>query len=335
MKILLTGAAGFIAFHIAERLLAQGHEVLGVDNFTPYYDLSLKGARVARLEASQGFRFLRHDLADREATARLFAEEGFDRVIHLAAQPGVRYSIEHPFAYLDANLSAHLTVLEGCRQNGVGHLIYASSSSVYGMNRETPFSTAQRTDHPISLYAATKKANELMAHTYAHLYRIPSTGLRFFTVYGPWGRPDMATFSFTRAILEGRPIEVFGHGAMKRDFTYVGDIADSVVALLNRMPEPDPAWTAESGDPAASSAPHHVYNIGNSEPVLLMDFIRILERLLGRKAELIMKPIQAGDVLETSSDTEPLTRLLGHRPYTPLETGLDRFVAWYREFYGA
>ncbi|MBP1627274.1 MAG: protein CapI [Holophagaceae bacterium] len=333
MKILLTGAAGFIAYHVADRLLDQGHEVLGLDNFSPYYDLTLKEARLARLEARPGFRFQRMDLSERSATAALFEHERFDRVIHLAAQPGVRYSLEHPFEYVDANLTAHLAILEGCRNTGVGHLIYASSSSVYGMNRATPFSTSQRTDHPISLYAATKKANEMMAHSYAHLFRIPATGLRFFTVYGPWGRPDMATFSFTRAILEGRPIDVYGEGAMKRDFTYVGDIADSVVALLDRKPESDPNWTVETGDPAASSAPHRIYNIGNSEPVLLMDFIHTLERLLGRKAELVMKPIQPGDVLETSSDTSPLAEILGHRPYTPLEVGLERFVSWYRDFY--
>ncbi|WP_005036725.1 NAD-dependent epimerase [Holophaga foetida] len=333
MKILLTGAAGFIAHHVAERLLDQGLELVGVDNFTPYYDLTLKEARLARLEGRQGFRFVRMDLSDRAATAALFEQERFDRVIHLAAQPGVRYSLEHPFDYVDANLTAHLAILEGCRNTGVGHLIYASSSSVYGMNRETPFSTAQRTDHPISLYAATKKANEMMAHSYAHLFRIPTTGLRFFTVYGPWGRPDMATFSFTRAILEGRSIDVYGEGAMKRDFTYVGDIADSVVALLERQPEPDPTWTVETGDPAASSAPHRIYNIGNGEPVLLMDFIHTLERLLGKEAKLVMKPIQPGDVLETSSDTSPLTALLGHRPYTPLAVGLGHFVRWYRDFY--
>jgi UDP-glucuronate 4-epimerase len=336
MKVLVTGAAGFIACHVIERLLELGHEVVGVDNFTPYYDVALKEARIAHLQARGGsFRFLKLDLADREATAALFETEGFARVVHLAAQPGVRYSLEAPFAYAEANLLAHLAVLEGCRRTRVGHLIYASSSSVYGLNRKTPFATADRTDHPISLYAATKKANEAMSHSYAHLFGLPATGLRFFTVYGPWGRPDMATFKFTRSILEGHPIEVFGHGRMYRDFTYVGDIADSVVALLDRPPAPDPAWTPEAGDPAASSAPHHLYNIGNGEPVLLLDFIRTLERLLGREAQLVLKPLQPGDVLDTSSDAEPLARLLGEAPYTPIAEGLARFVAWYRDFYGA
>jgi UDP-glucuronate 4-epimerase len=332
VKVLLTGAAGFIAFHVAERLLGRGDEVVGVDNLSPYYDVSLKEARLARLAGRGGFRLVRHDLAEREATARLFEAERFDRVVHLAAQPGVRHSLEAPFDYVESNLTGHLTVLEGCRRTGVGHLVYASSSSVYGLNR-TPFRASDRTDHPVSLYGATKKANEVMSHAYAHLFGVRATGLRFFTVYGPWGRPDMATFKFTRAILAGEPIEVYGHGEMRRDFTYVGDIADSVVALLDRAPEADPAWTPEAGDPAASSAPHRVFNIGNGEPVLLMDFIRTLERLLGKTANVVLLPLQPGDLLETSSDTEPLARLLGAAPYTPLAEGLGRFVAWYRDFY--
>jgi UDP-glucuronate 4-epimerase len=266
--------------------------------------------------------------------AALFEQERFERVIHLGAQAGVRYSLENPFAYADSNLTGHLSILEGCRQTGVGHLIYASSSSVYGMNRQTPFSTQHRTDHPVSLYAATKKANELMSHSYAHLYRIPMTGLRFFTVYGPWGRPDMAYFKFTRAILAGQPIDVYGFGQMRRDFTYVDDIAGSIVELLDRMPEAQDRWTPEAGDPASSSAPHRVFNIGNGEPVPLMDFIHTLGRLLGHEPQLVMKPMQPGDVLETSSDTSPLATLLGATPYTSLEQGLARFVTWYRDFYG-
>ncbi len=335
MKILVTGAAGFIGSHATGRLLDLGHEVVGLDNLNAYYEVSLKEARLARLQARPGWRFERMDLADRAGVAALFERERFDRVIHLGAQAGVRYSLENPFAYADSNLVGHMTVLEGCRQTGVGHLIYASSSSVYGMNRKTPFSTADRTDHPVSLYAATKKANELMSHSYAHLYRLPTTGLRFFTVYGPWGRPDMAYFKFTKAILAGEPIEVYGFGEMRRDFTYVDDIAGSIVGLLDRMPEPNPAWTAESGDPAGSSAPFRVYNIGNGEPVPLMDFIRTLAKLLGQEPRLVMKPMQPGDVIETSSDTSPLSKLLGVSPYTPLEEGLSRFVAWYRQFYGA
>jgi UDP-glucuronate 4-epimerase len=332
MKVLVTGAAGFIALHVAERLLARGDEVVGIDNLSPYYDVSLKEARLARLTGRGGFRFLRQDLSDREGMAELFAGERFERVVHLGAQPGVRHSLDAPFDYVDSNLTGHLTVLEGCRRTGVGHLVYASSSSVYGLNR-TPFHAGDRTDHPVSLYGATKKANEVMSHAYAHLFGLPATGLRFFTVYGPWGRPDMATMKFTRAILAGEPIEVFGHGEMKRDFTYVGDIADSVVALLDRAPEPDPSWMPETGDAAGSSAPYRVFNIGNGEPVLLMDFIRTLERLLGKTAVIVLRDLQPGDLLETRSVTEPLARLLGAAPYTPLADGLGRFIAWYREFY--
>jgi len=333
MKVLLTGAAGFIAFHVAERLFGRGCDVVGVDNLSPYYDVTLKEARLARLTRNGAFRFRRLDLSDRPAMADLFEGERFDRVVHLGAQPGVRHSLDAPFDYVESNLTGHLTVLEGCRRTGVGHLVYASSSSVYGLNR-TPFRASDRTDHPVSLYGATKKANEVMSHAYAHLFGVPATGLRFFTVYGPWGRPDMATMKFTRAILAGDPIDVYGHGEMRRDFTYVGDIADSVVALLDRAPAPDAGWTPEAGDPAASSAPHRVFNIGNGEPVLLMEFIRTLEGLLGKKANVVLKELQPGDLIETSSDTEPLARLLGTAPYTPLAVGLARFVAWYREFYG-
>jgi UDP-glucuronate 4-epimerase len=333
MKILVTGAAGFIGYHVSERLLDLGHSVVGLDNLNAYYEVSLKEARLARLQARPGFRFERRDLSDRAGVAALFETQCFERVIHLGAQAGVRYSLENPFAYADSNLTGHLTILEGCRQTGVGHLVYASSSSVYGLNRQTPFSTEHRTDHPVSLYAATKKANELMSHSYAHLYRIPMTGLRFFTVYGPWGRPDMAYFKFTRAILAGQPIEVYGFGEMRRDFTFVDDIAGSIVALLDRFPAADGAWTPEGGDPAGSSAPHRVYNIGNGEPVPLMAFIHTLGELLGREPQLVMKPMQPGDVLETSSDTSPLADLLGVTPYTPLRDGLSRFVTWYRDFY--
>jgi UDP-glucuronate 4-epimerase len=312
VKTLLTGAAGFIALHVAERLLDAGHEVVGVDNLNAYYDVSLKEARLARLLPRDGFRFERLDLADRDGMATLFARERFGKVVHLGAQPGVRHSLDAPFDYVESNLTGHLTVLEGCRRTGVAHLVYASSSSVYGLNA-TPFRASDRTDHPVSLYGATKKANEVMTHAYAHLFGVPSTGLRFFTVYGPWGRPDMATMKFTRAILAGEPIEVYGHGEMKR--------------------EPDPSWTPEAGDPASSSAPHRVFNIGNGEPVLLTEFIRTLEGLLGRKANLVLREMQPGDLVETSSDTEPLARLLGAAPHTPLAVGLARFVDWYREYY--
>ena len=333
MKHLVTGSAGFIGFHVAERLLALGHEVVGVDSLNDYYDVALKRARLARLEGRPGYRFLHLDLADRAATAGLFARERPGRVIHLAAQAGVRYSLDHPHAYADANLVGHLNVLEGCRQEGVRHLLYASSSSVYGLNRKTPFSTSDRTDHPVSLYAATKKANELMSHSYAHLFGLPTTGLRFFTVYGPWGRPDMAYFKFTKAILEGRPIDVYNHGEMRRDFTYIDDIVESIVRLMEIAPPADPTWTVEDGKPSASSAPYRVYNIGNSQPEPLMRFIRELERALGQEAILNMLPIQPGDVLATLADTSELERLIDFKPHTDLSVGLDRFVAWFREYH--
>ncbi len=333
MKILITGAAGFIGFHVAERLLTQGHAVVGIDNLNDYYEVSLKQARLARIESRPNFRFLKLDLADRAAMAELFAREKFDRVIHLAAQAGVRYSIDNPHAYADANLVGHLNVLEGCRQTGVGHLLYASSSSVYGLNRKTPFSTSDSVDHPVSLYAATKKANELMSHSYAHLYGLPTTGLRFFTVYGPWGRPDMALFKFTQSILAGHPIDVYNQGDMRRDFTYIDDIAEAVVRLMAVIPTRNPDWTVESGSPAESSAPYRVYNIGNSQPVQLTEFIHELERALGVSARMNLLPMQPGDVLETSADTSALEAVIGFKPKTPLADGLAHFVRWYRDHY--
>ena len=333
MKVLITGAAGFIGFHVAERLLAQGHDVVGIDNLNDYYDVNLKLARLARIETQPNFRFLKLELADRVAMAELFANEQFERVIHLGAQAGVRYSIDNPHAYADANLVGHLNVLEGCRHSGVGHLLYASSSSVYGLNRKTPFSTDDSVDHPVSLYAATKKANELMSHSYAHLYGLPTTGLRFFTVYGPWGRPDMALFKFTKAILEGRAIDVYNHGDMRRDFTYIDDIAEAVVRLCDVIPQPNPGWSVETDSPADSSAPYRVYNIGNSQPIQLTEFIRELEQALGVQAKMNLLPMQPGDVLETSADTSALERVIGFKPHTKLSEGLAQFVSWYRGYY--
>ena len=333
MKVLITGAAGFIGFHVAERLLAQGYDVVGIDNLNDYYDVNLKLARLARIQSQPNFRFIKLDLADRPAIAELFAHEGFDRVIHLGAQAGVRYSIDNPHAYADANLVGHLNVLEGCRHTGVGHLLYASSSSVYGLNRKTPFSTDDSVDHPVSLYAATKKANELMSHSYAHLYGLPTTGLRFFTVYGPWGRPDMALFKFTRAILEGKAIDVFNHGDMRRDFTYIDDIAEAVVRLTEVIPQRNPDWRVETGSPANSSAPYRVYNIGNSQPIQLTAFIHELEQALGVQAKMNLLPMQPGDVLETSADTSALEGVIGFKPHTKLSDGLAQFVSWYRSYY--
>ena len=333
MKVLITGAAGFIGFHVAERLLAQGYDVVGIDNLNDYYDVNLKLARLARIQSQPNFRFIKLDLADRPAIAELFAHEGFDRVIHLGAQAGVRYSIDNPHAYADANLVGHLNVLEGCRHTGVGHLLYASSSSVYGLNRKTPFSTDDIVDHPVSLYAATKKANELMSHSYAHLYGLPTTGLRFFTVYGPWGRPDMALFKFTRAILEGKAIDVYNHGDMRRDFTYIDDIAEAVVRLTEVIPQRNPDWRVETGSPANSSAPYRVYNIGNSQPIQLTTFIHELEQALGVQAKMNLLPMQPGDVLETSADTSALEATIGFRPGTELSHGLAQFVSWYRHYY--
>lgn len=314
MKFLVTGAAGFIGYHIAERLLAAGHQVVGIDNLNDYYDVGLKMARLELLSDKSEFQFIKLDLADREGMAGLFAEQKFQRVIHLGAQAGVRYSLENPLAYADANLIGHLNVLEGCRHNKVEHLLYASSSSVYGLNRKLPFATEDSVDHPVSLYAATKKANELMSHSYSHLYGIPTTGLRFFTVYGPWGRPDMALFKFTKAILAGESIDVYNHGEMHRDFTYIDDIAEAIVRLQAVIPQADAAWTVEQGSPATSSAPYRVYNIGNSSSVKLMEYIRALEQALGIEARKNMLPMQPGDVLDTSADTAELYRVIGFKP---------------------
>ncbi|EPZ1176033.1 NAD-dependent epimerase [Klebsiella oxytoca] len=332
MKFLVTGAAGFIGFHACKRLLQAGHEVVGLDNMNDYYDVNLKQARLDLLQ-SPLFSFHKIDLADREGIAQLFAHEKFNRVIHLAAQAGVRYSLENPFAYADSNLIGYLNILEGCRHNHVEHLLYASSSSVYGLNRKMPFSTDDSVDHPVSLYAATKKANELMAHTYSHLYGIPTTGLRFFTVYGPWGRPDMALFKFTKAMLEGKSIDVYNYGKMKRDFTYINDIVEAIVRMQDIIPQPNPEWTVETGSPADSSAPYRVYNIGNSSPVELMDYITALEEALGMVAEKNMMPIQPGDVLETSADTKPLYDMVGFRPQTTVSQGVKNFVDWYKAYY--
>jgi UDP-glucuronate 4-epimerase len=332
-KTLVTGAAGFIGYHTAERLLARGDEVVGLDNVNDYYDPTLKEARLARLAAHPGFRFVRLDLGDRDGMERLFRAERFERVIHLAAQAGVRYSLTHPHAYIDSNLVGFLHVLEGCRHHGVQHLTYASSSSVYGANTAMPFSVHQNVDHPVSLYAATKKANELMAHTYSHLYGLPTTGLRFFTVYGPWGRPDMALFLFTKAILEGRPIDVFNHGKMQRDFTYIDDIVEGVIRTSDHVAAPNPDWDGDRPDPATSRAPYRIYNIGNNNPVELMHLIRTLEAALGRPAEKRMLDMQPGDVPATYADVEALVQDVGFAPTTPIETGVARFVAWYRDFY--
>ena len=333
MKFLVTGAAGFIGFHVSERLLAAGHQVIGIDNLNDYYDVNLKLARLDLLKPHSRFQFEKIDLADRSAMEQLFATHQFERVIHLAAQAGVRYSIDNPHAYADSNLIGHLNVLEGCRHNKVGHLLYASSSSVYGLNRKLPFSTDDSVDHPVSLYAATKKANELMSHTYSHLYGLPTTGLRFFTVYGPWGRPDMALFKFTRAIVEGNSIDVYNHGQMRRDFTYIDDIAEAIVRLQDIVPHADACWTVEQGSPATSSAPYHVYNIGNSNPVTLMDYITALETALGKVAQKNMMPMQPGDVLETSADTSALYDVIGFKPQTSVADGVARFVEWYKSFY--
>ena len=334
MKILLTGAAGFIGFHTAGRLLARGHEVVGLDNLNDYYDVALKQARLEQLSGRDGFRFVRLDLADETGMAELFAREKFQRVIHLAAQAGVRHSLKDPHSYVRSNVTGTLTVLEGCRHNAVEHLVYASTSSVYGANTDMPFSPHRGADHPLSIYAATKKADEAMAHSYSALFGLPTTGLRFFTVYGPWGRPDMALFLFARNILEGKPIDVYNNGRHKRDFTYVDDIAEGVVRACEQVATPDPNWSGATHDPASSRAPYRLYNIGNHQSVELMRYIEVLEQCLGRKAEKRFLPLQPGDVPETCADVEDLAREIGYRPRTSVEEGVRRFVEWFCEYYG-
>lgn len=333
MKVLLTGAAGFIGMHVALRLLERGDEVVGLDNLNDYYDVRLKEARLARLTPAAGFRFVKMAVEDRDGMAKLFEAERFDRVVHLAAQAGVRYSLQNPNAYIDANIVGFTNVLEGCRHSAVKHLVYASSSSVYGGNTKMPFSEADSVDHPVSLYAATKKANELMAHTYSHLYDLPTTGLRFFTVYGPWGRPDMALFLFTKAMIEGRPIDVFNHGDMQRDFTYIDDIVEGVIRTLDRVAEPDAAFDGDHPHPGHSKAPFRVFNIGNQGPVPLMDFIRAIEKALGITAQKNLLPMQPGDVPATYADVSELTAWTGFSPSTAIDDGVARFVAWYRDYY--
>jgi UDP-glucuronate 4-epimerase len=333
-KILVTGAAGFIGFHLCDRLVGMGHDVTGLDNMNDYYDTGLKFARLGQIEGKAGFRFIKADLANRAAMEKLFSEGGFDAVVNLAAQAGVRYSLKNPHAYADSNVVGFLNVLEGCRHNNIKHLVFASSSSVYGANTKMPFSVHDNVDHPVSLYAATKKANELMAHSYASLYRIPCTGLRFFTVYGPWGRPDMAYFLFTKAIFEGRTIDVFNNGKMKRDFTYIDDVVEGLVRVIDRPASPDPKWSGDAPDSATSYAPYRLYNIGNHSPVELLKFIEALETCAGRKAEKNFMPMQPGDVPATFADVDDLMKDAGFKPVTSIEDGLERFVSWYRSYYG-
>ncbi len=332
-KILVTGAAGFIGFHLSQRLLERGDEVIGLDNLNDYYDVTLKKDRLEQLMLNPNFSFHRLDLADREGIAQLFAQSNFEQVVNLAAQAGVRYSLKNPHAYVDSNLVGFVNILEGCRQTKVKHLVFASSSSVYGANTKIPFSVHDNVDHPVSLYAASKKANELMAHTYSSLYGLPTSGLRFFTVYGPWGRPDMALFIFTKAILAGKPIDVFNYGRMKRDFTYIDDIVEGVIRVIDRVAEPNLNWSGNAPDPATSYAPYKVFNIGNNQPVELMQFIETLENCLGIKAEKNLLPIQPGDVPATYADVDALVQEVGFQPNTPIEVGIERFVNWYRSYY--
>lgn len=334
MKVLVTGAAGFIGAHCVRRLLLDGHEVVGLDNFNGYYDPSLKEARVAWIRAEAGdFRMYRLDLADSARIGTLFNGERPDAVIHLAAQAGVRHSLERPRLYLDSNLTGFLNILEGCRAHPVRHLIYASSSSVYGANQHMPYRVSDNVDHPLSLYAATKKANELMAHCYSHLFGLPATGLRFFTVYGPWGRPDMSPMQFARNILDGKPLKLFNHGQHKRDFTYIDDIIESMVRLLPLAPTPDPDWDPESPQPESSSAPWRLYNIGGEHPVALTDYVELLERFLGRQAQRELLPLQPGDVIDTYADVSALSKVIGFQPQVSLAEGLERFVTWFRHYY--
>lgn len=332
MKYLVTGAAGFIGSAVVQRLCALGHQVVGIDNLNDYYPVSLKKDRLKRIE-HELFTFKELDLADREGIAELFATEQFHRVIHLAAQAGVRYSIENPMAYADSNLVGHLTILEGCRHNKVQHLVYASSSSVYGLNRKMPFDTSDSVDHPVSLYAATKKANEMMAHSYSHLYDVPTTGLRFFTVYGPWGRPDMALFKFTNAIVKGEAIDVYNNGDMQRDFTYIDDIVEGILRIQDVIPTRQEDWSVEEGSPASSSAPYRIYNIGHGSPVKLMDYIEALEESLGVEAKKNFMPMQPGDVYATYADTEDLFKAIDYRPQVKVKEGVQAFVDWYKEYY--
>lgn len=333
MKILVTGSAGFIGFHLSNYLLARGDEVVGLDNLNDYYDVSLKQDRLAQLKDQPGFSFYKLDLANRPGIADLFAQHDFDVVVNLAAQAGVRYSLKNPHAYVDSNLVGFVNILEGCRHSKVKHLVFASSSSVYGANTKIPFSVHDNVDHPVSLYAASKKANELMAHTYSHLYGLPTTGLRFFSVYGPWGRPDMALFMFTKAILAGQPIDVFNYGKMRRDFTYIDDIIEGVVRVINKIPEPNPSWSGDNPDPGTSQSPYKIYNIGNNQPVELIRFIEVLESCLGKTAEKNMMPIQPGDVRVNYANVDDLEKDVAFRPNTPIEIGIERFVAWYRSYY--
>jgi UDP-glucuronate 4-epimerase len=334
MKILVSGAAGFIGYFAAARLLARGDQVVGLDNLNSYYDVSLKQARLERLQRQTGFRFVREDLGDQKRIAELFADEKFERVIHLGAQAGVRYSLQDPHSYIQSNVLGTLNVLEGCRHHGVEHLVYASTSSVYGASTRMPFSVHEPASHPLSLYAASKRSTELMAHNYSALFKLPTTGLRFFTVYGPWGRPDMALFLFARAILEGRPIELFNHGHHTRDFTYVEDIVEGVLRALDHVPKSNPAWNSAEPDPASSSAPYRLYNIGSNHPIQLLRYVEVLEECLGRKAERVMKPMQLGDVPDTFADVSELIADVGYKPDTPVEVGVRKFVEWFKSYYG-
>ena len=334
MSVLVTGAAGFIGFHLSKRMLDEGYEVVGLDNLNDYYEVSLKESRLKLLKKHERFSFIKVSMEKREAVERLFCKHSFSRVIHLAAQAGVRYSIENPHAYINSNVVGFINVLEACRHHEVEHLIFASSSSVYGANKSMPFSVQHNVDHPVSLYAATKKANELMAHTYSSLYGLPVTGLRFFTVYGPWGRPDMAYYSFTRAILAGKPIKVFNYGKMKRDFTYIDDLVEGMMRLINRLPQSDPEWDGERPDPGRSYAPYRLYNIGNNKPVELLYFVEVIEKALGKQTKKELLPIQPGDVVETYADIDDLVGDVGFRPGTSIEEGIGKFVQWYRDYYG-
>ncbi|SHE23673.1 NAD-dependent epimerase [methanotrophic endosymbiont of Bathymodiolus puteoserpentis (Logatchev)] len=333
MKIMVTGTAGFIGNHLAIKLLERGDEVIGIDNLNDYYDVNLKLARLDRIKDHPNFTDVRADISDRERMEALFKEHQPQRVVNLAAQAGVRYSIENPHAYIESNILGFLNILEGCRHNNVEHLVYASSSSVYGANESMPFSVHDNVDHPLSLYAASKKSNELMAHTYSNLYNLPTTGLRFFTVYGPWGRPDMALFLFTKAIQEGKPIQVFNYGKHRRDFTYIDDIVEGIIRTLDHVAQPNPDWSGKNPDPGTSKAPWRVYNIGNQSPVELMDYIETLEKFLGKKAEKVLLPLQPGDVPDTYADVEALVQDVGYKPNTTIEQGIEKFAAWYNSYY--